>query len=548
MEAARVITPFLQAPLNQRAPVAVVIIKDDDKHSLGQVLRGLLAHKIYRWAVAFFAVAVVAGIGTGIAWYLMAPIDYKKGLAITSLFTAIFGLMTTYYGLYKDSIQLSQKACQQNLARVRWQQVLKWCVGETKKREAFNTRLLDALQSIKNTGKPTGRVLRAIMHNLADNLAIVIGDGDIPDITLDKWYRGIRLRLSSRTLAPEHLEFVLRKVRQVCDDLHLDLTCLELNGCEKITDGALRHLSVFWGLKSVILSGCRLITDKTVEELHKLPHLLIVNLAGCENVTVHATSFLEGKCVTIRPNESSNIESRELSLGSDLRKFQLSLKDLVGEARSRKVKEVIPALHKKHAATLCLRSVIDLSKDEHLVEASLECILQTAQQYCPDLTSIKLRACDKITGEKAFKHLQGVQRLYLRGCHNITDTGLLQLIEPEILSSFVFLDVSECSQLSPDLLIALQNARKAVTNGIDDLIIVYPDGQKRDLQQALAYRIVLKAAGYDHVKNSAMEAISQSVREMSGRVDTDALKDTALELGKEAGGKILAALRSTIGI
>ncbi|XP_046749445.1 F-box/LRR-repeat protein 14 [Diprion similis] len=186
-------------------------------------------------------------------------------------------------------------------------------------------------------------------------------------------------------------------------DGNLALEHLGLQDCQRLSDEALRHVSVgLTTLKSINLSFCVSVTDLGLKHLAKMPSLRELNLRSCDNVTDIGMAYLaEG---------SSRISSLDVSFC-----------DKIGDQ----------ALVHISQGLFNLRS-LSLSA----CQVSDEGICKIAKTL-HELETLNVGQCSRLTDKglttiaESMKHLKCID---LYGCTRITKTGLERIMELPQLS------------------------------------------------------------------------------------------------------------------
>lgn len=165
----------------------------------------------------------------------------------------------------------------------------------------------------------------------------------------------------------------------------LSLEVLNLRDCCWVTDSILTELSLCKNLKFLNLRNCTDVTDKGLESLLQLPELQSINLRGCRQITDEGISIL-----------SSLPQLRDLDLS-----FLNQITDL---------------------------SLSSLTKTHQLHRLVLN--------WCNQVTS---------TGLKGLKdHLQGLQELSIKGCHNMGSEDLVSMTQGSSIKKLDY-EHSQCS-------------------------------------------------------------------------------------------------------
>jgi len=211
---------------------------------------------------------------------------------------------------------------------------------------------------------------------------------------------------------------------------HPTIQHLDLKFCGKISDKAIEEASNLKDLQRLEIEGCgRRLSDKGVKYLSKCSNLTTLNLNGCQQITPPVIEMLLKDCKSIHT----------LAIGSMTTLEDKSLTSILSAGSQ------IRRLYLNNDSKLTNLAVIDGAK---LLNAKLEeleiaycanidddAIVQLAQ-YAPNLTSLNLYGCFKIT-DKALQalstHTTGekslLKKLNLSQCRNITDAGLRHLLE-----------------------------------------------------------------------------------------------------------------------
>ncbi|KAF3363401.1 hypothetical protein PHSC3_000010 [Chlamydiales bacterium STE3] len=291
----------------------------------------------------------------------------------------------------------------------------------------------------------------------------------------DKTFLGIlshfsnlkHLKIASLTLKDDDLEVVKE----------MQLTTLELSGCELITDDGLAHLKGL-PLKNLYLGGCKRITDKGLVHLKGNP-LKELNLSGCESITAEGLMHLKGmllkkldlsrvKCITDEGlAHLEGVPLRSLNLSSCVFITDKGLAHLEGmPLRSLNLSFCIFITDKGliHLEGMPLRSLnlslCGLITDEGLVHLEGMPLKELDLSSCRLITdnglahlegmplrSLNLSLCSLITDE-GLVHLEGMplQYLALSGNRLITDEGLAQLEKALQVVDNIYLIISSLSK------------------------------------------------------------------------------------------------------
>lgn len=187
-------------------------------------------------------------------------------------------------------------------------------------------------------------------------------------------------------------------------DGNLALEYLGLQDCQRLSDEALKHVSVgLTELKSINLSFCVSITDSGLKHLAKMPSLAELNLRSCDNVSDVGMAYLaEG---------SSRISSLDVSFC-----------DKIGDQA---LVHISQGLFNLKSLSLSACQVSD------------EGICKIAKTL-HDLETLNIGQCSKITDKglhtiaDSMKHLKCID---LYGCTRITTSGLERIMKLPQLSS-----------------------------------------------------------------------------------------------------------------
>uniref|UniRef100_T1IYY7 Uncharacterized protein n=1 Tax=Strigamia maritima TaxID=126957 RepID=T1IYY7_STRMM len=173
---------------------------------------------------------------------------------------------------------------------------------------------------------------------------------------------------------------------------------LGLQDCQKLTDDALRHVSIgLLSLKSINLSFCASITDSGLKHLAKMPTLKELNLRSCDNISDMGMAYLaEG--------------------GSRISSLDMSFCDKIGDQALAHVSQGLFGL-RSLSMSACQIS------DEGLIRIA---------RHLPELSTLNIGQCHRITDRSLHAiadHLTNLQCIDLYGCTKITTVGLEKIMQ-----------------------------------------------------------------------------------------------------------------------
>jgi hypothetical protein len=208
------------------------------------------------------------------------------------------------------------------------------------------------------------------------------------------------------------------------------LTSLNLQGCEQITNKGLKSLKGLNRLSSLNLWGCKEITDEGLGDLLKeLPHLTSLDLGYCSQLTSevlkslahlkHLTSLSLWGCY--------GITGKELKLLKKLNHLSILSLGRCG-ITDKGLKSLAPLTH---------LTSLNLGGCEQITDEGLKSL-----KGLTGLTSLNLWTCSHITNKilKSLTSFTYLTSLDLSWCKEITDEGLLELLKE--LTNLTFLDLS----------------------------------------------------------------------------------------------------------
>lgn len=184
----------------------------------------------------------------------------------------------------------------------------------------------------------------------------------------------------------------------------IELEHLGLQDCQKLTDQALKHVSIgLVNLKTLNLSFCGSVTDAGIKYISKMQTLKELNLRSCDNVTDTGLGYLsEG--------------------GSHLISLDVSFCDKVGD---RGLYFLAQGLFSLRSLSICACSVSD------------DGIIRLVKSL-HEITTLNIGQCVKITdkGLSAIgKNLKNLSSIDLYGCTRITTVGLEKIMQLRCLST-----------------------------------------------------------------------------------------------------------------
>lgn len=184
----------------------------------------------------------------------------------------------------------------------------------------------------------------------------------------------------------------------------LELENLGLQDCQKLTDQALKNVSIgLTSLKTMNLSFCASVTDSGLKFLAKMPSLRELNLRSCDNISDTGIGYLA--------------ES-----GSRLTKLDVSFCDKIGDQG---LVFLAQGLFGLQSISLCACNI----SDEGICR--LVCALH-------ELTTLNIGQCVRITDKGLgiiADHLKNLQSIDLYGCTRITTVGLERIMQLRNLSA-----------------------------------------------------------------------------------------------------------------
>jgi len=273
-----------------------------------------------------------------------------------------------------------------------------------------------------------------------------------------------------------------------------NLSYLNLKGCNKIDDGALKHLVEFSKLETLVLTGCTHITDEGMKNLsacqsngklqnldvtfcHQitdqgikyisdLKSLLTLDLTCCRKVTHLGLQYLADNCPHLL---SLNLTGCDQIIFCEMTKGFLNIEKLAMMGCKFTCDHCLKFLVKfsKNLTDLCV-AYSELVTDEGIANVIINCpnlsilnlkkcsnitdkVLFVASEYLKEsMVSLNVTGARMITnqGLKALAmSLRNLRELSLRKCLQITDVGLGYLHSCRFLES---LDLSECPLITDD--------------------------------------------------------------------------------------------------
>ncbi|XP_076357525.1 F-box/LRR-repeat protein 14-like [Tachypleus tridentatus] len=183
----------------------------------------------------------------------------------------------------------------------------------------------------------------------------------------------------------------------------LALEHLGLQDCQKLTDDALKHMSLgLHHLKSINLSFCASITEVGLKNLARMSELRELNISSCDNISDVGMAFLaEG--------------------GSRLTTLDVSFCDKVGDQG---LLHISQGLFNLHSLSLNACPISD---------EGLSRIARTLS----DLHTLNIGQCSRVT-DKGLSliadHLHQLRSIDLYGCTKITTVGLERIMQLPLLS------------------------------------------------------------------------------------------------------------------
>ena len=178
----------------------------------------------------------------------------------------------------------------------------------------------------------------------------------------------------------------------------LELETLILHDCQKLTDQALKHISMgLTNLKSINLSFCSSVTDSGLKFLAKMPTLRELNLRNCNNVSDIGVGFLaEG--------------------GSRITSLDVSFCERIGDQTLIHISQGI--FHLRNLS-ICACAISD---------EGLNKVVRTAH----DMTTLNIGQCSRVTDKGLGligDHLKNLENIDLYGCTRITTVGLERIMQ-----------------------------------------------------------------------------------------------------------------------
>ena len=184
----------------------------------------------------------------------------------------------------------------------------------------------------------------------------------------------------------------------------IELEHLGLQDCQKLTDQALKHVSIgLVNLKTLNLSFCVSVTDAGIKFLSKMPNLQELNLRSCDNITDTSLRYLsEG--------------------GSRLTSLDVSFCVKIGDHG---LYYLAQGLFGLRSLSICACSISD------------DGIIRLVKSL-HEITTLNIGQCIKITdkGLSAIrKNLKSLCSIDLYGCTRITNVGLEKIMQLKCLST-----------------------------------------------------------------------------------------------------------------
>lgn len=179
---------------------------------------------------------------------------------------------------------------------------------------------------------------------------------------------------------------------------NLELEYLALQDCQKLTDDALRNISLgLLNLKSINLSFCASVTDSGLKYLAKMANLRELNLRSCDNISDVGMSYLaEG--------------------GSRITSLDVSFCDKMGD---KALLHVSQGLFQLRSLSL---SACQVSDDG----------IGRIARNLHDLDTLNIGQCSLITDKglhAVADHLRNLRCIDLYGCTQITTVGLERIMQ-----------------------------------------------------------------------------------------------------------------------
>ncbi|XP_066581470.1 F-box/LRR-repeat protein 14-like [Prorops nasuta] len=180
-------------------------------------------------------------------------------------------------------------------------------------------------------------------------------------------------------------------------DGNLELEYLSLQDCQRLTDEALKHISVGLSkLKSINLSFCVCITDSGIKHLSKMTSLRELNLRSCDNISDHGMAFLaEG--------------------GSRLISLDVSFCDKIGD---RALEHISQSLFNLKALSLSACQISDVGMCK---------IAKTLHE----LEILHIGQCQRLTDKcliSIFENMKQLRSIDLYGCTRVTTDGIAKIM------------------------------------------------------------------------------------------------------------------------